>query len=53
MLQLGRKITCWVNRQARIKQTVNELSVLSDRELHDLGINRCDIYRISRDAANV
>ena len=53
MLHIGRKITCWLNRQARIKQTVRELSVLTDRELHDLGISRSDIYRIARSAANV
>jgi uncharacterized protein YjiS (DUF1127 family) len=34
--------------QARYMQ---ELSALSDRELQDIGINRADIYAITKDAA--
>jgi uncharacterized protein YjiS (DUF1127 family) len=33
------------------RQTVNELSELSDRELTDLGIARFDIARVARKAA--
>ncbi|MGB3177664.1 MAG: DUF1127 domain-containing protein [Albidovulum sp.] len=33
------------------RQTVNELSSLSDRELHDLGLNRSSIYAIATEAA--
>jgi uncharacterized protein YjiS (DUF1127 family) len=29
------------------RRTVNELSQLSDRELADIGIDRCDIPRIA------
>lgn len=34
----------------KYRQTVNELSRMSDRELWDLGISRCDIPFISRRA---
>ena len=42
-------------RQAKrrvYKTTLNELSVLSNRELADLGIARCEIRRIATEAAN-
>lgn len=35
----------------RVRQTRNELSKLSDRELNDLGISRGDIAYIARNAA--
>jgi len=31
----------------RRRQTIRELSRLTDRELRDLGISRCDIYSIA------
>lgn len=31
----------------RKRQTIRELSRLSTRELNDLGISRCDIYRVA------
>ena len=30
------------------RQTVNELSSLTNRELNDLGISRSDIHRVAR-----
>jgi uncharacterized protein YjiS (DUF1127 family) len=30
------------------RQTINELSRLSNRDLADIGVNRCDIYAIAR-----
>lgn len=32
----------------RYRETVSELSRLSNRELNDLGINRCDIPFVAR-----
>jgi uncharacterized protein YjiS (DUF1127 family) len=32
----------------RYRETVNELSRLSNRELNDLGISRSDIYSVAR-----
>lgn len=36
-----------IKSHAKRRQTINELSRLSDRELSDLGISRCDIYSIA------
>jgi uncharacterized protein YjiS (DUF1127 family) len=38
-------------RRRAFVETRRELSWLSDRELADLGIMRCDIDRVARDAA--
>jgi uncharacterized protein YjiS (DUF1127 family) len=37
----------------RYRETVRELSQLSDRELDDLGIGRWDIHIVARSAATV
>ncbi len=34
----------------RFRQTVNELSVLNDRELRDLGLDRCSLTSVAREA---
>jgi uncharacterized protein YjiS (DUF1127 family) len=39
-----------IKRHATIRRTTAELSRLSDRELGDLGIARCDINRVARSA---
>lgn len=44
-----RKVTRWLERRARIKQTVRELSSLTDRDLHDIGIHRSMIYDVAID----
>jgi uncharacterized protein YjiS (DUF1127 family) len=31
----------------RYRKAISELSVLTDRELADLGITRCDIYTVA------
>jgi len=51
MSKIGKKITRWLRRQSRMKQTVSELSALTDRELSDIGVARCDIYRVARGLA--
>ncbi len=33
------------------RQTYDELQLLSDRELNDIGIARCDIRKIARESA--
>lgn len=40
----------WKAQRREFQRTVDELSRLSDRELDDIGIPRCDIRRIARDA---
>lgn len=42
------KIVTIIRNRRRYRETVNELSRLSNRELSDLGITRGDIPRISR-----
>ncbi len=46
-----RKPLCKIRAYKLYRQTVNELSELSDRELTDLGIARFDIARVARKAA--
>ena len=39
-------------RQRKVyRQTFNELSTLSNRELHDIALSRGDIRRVAREAA--
>lgn len=52
MAHLIEKLTRWLNRRARIENTVKELEFLTDRELNDLGIHRADIYKIAKEAAD-
>ena len=35
----------------RYREVARELSSMSDRDLSDIGINRCDIGRIARESA--
>ncbi|MCA8880472.1 MAG: DUF1127 domain-containing protein [Rhodobacteraceae bacterium] len=41
----------WNARRAVFRQVTDELSVLSDRDLADLGFSRLDIPRVAREAA--
>lgn len=34
----------------RARQTINELSKLSDLQLRDMGITRCDIYALATES---
>jgi uncharacterized protein YjiS (DUF1127 family) len=36
-----------LEHQAKVQKTVKELSKLSNKELQDIGLNRCDIYRVA------
>jgi len=40
-------------RQARYTQAVFELEQMSERELADIGLHRCDIRRVAREAAGL
>ena len=37
-----------INRWQRVNNTMRELSRLTNRELDDLGIARCDIHNVAR-----
>jgi uncharacterized protein YjiS (DUF1127 family) len=44
-------LATWAEGRRAYRQTASELSALSDRELADIGIVRCDIPAVARDAA--
>jgi len=46
-------LTARFRRWRRYRETVRELQGLSGRELQDLGIQRGDIGRLAREAANM
>lgn len=37
-----------MNKTAKMRRTIQELERLSNRELSDIGISRCDIHRIAK-----
>lgn len=39
----------YLDRNREIKETIKELSRLSDAELRDIGITRCDIYSVAHE----
>lgn len=44
-------IIAYIRRWLDYRNTVSELTRLDDRELRDLGINRCDIDAIAHESA--
>lgn len=48
--RLGATLRDALARQAEFERTVAELSALSDRDLADIGIPRCDIRVVARDS---
>ena len=48
MKSLGKKVSRWLKRQAKMRKTVRELSALSDKDLADIGIHRSNIYDVVR-----
>ena len=49
---LRAEIATRVARRAAFRQTFNELSAMTDRELADIGVARCAIAGIAREASN-
>ena len=43
----------WIKGRGAYRQTLFELSVCSDRQLNDMGIARCGIRRIAREARDM
>lgn len=41
----------WFGEQRRYRQTMNELSALTDRELEDIGLRRNDIENVAQRCA--
>lgn len=52
MFDTLKKIRKAMTNHTKYRQTVHELNGLSNRELADLGISRCDIYTIARKHAD-
>lgn len=48
LIALSLRLAGGISTYARYRNTVSELSVLSDRQLADIGIVRLDIERIAR-----
>lgn len=46
------RFSAWLRFNRDVRNTVRELSNLSDHELNDLDIARCNIYSIALDAAS-
>lgn len=49
MLTLGKKVSRWLKTRSRVNKTIRELSALSNRDLSDIGISRCDIHRVAKE----
>ena len=45
-MNIARSFTSW----RKYRQTITELDRMTNRELHDLGIDRTDIRRVARQA---
>jgi uncharacterized protein YjiS (DUF1127 family) len=50
LLSLFSTINTKIDQYLRYRRTVRELQLLTDRDLVDLGISRCDIDFIARNA---
>ena len=48
-----KSIVVWVDSWRRYRVAVAELSQLSDRELHDLGITRSEIHAVARQSSGI
>ena len=51
LLTLIANINKSIKKYLEYRRTISELSLLSNRDLADLGINRCDIEFIARNAS--
>ncbi len=48
---IAMRLSGWFGEQRRYRQTMNELSALSDRELEDIGVSRGDIENVAQRCA--
>jgi uncharacterized protein YjiS (DUF1127 family) len=49
MTKLLKEVNRWLSKLEHERRTRRELDALSDKDLNDIGISRCDIDRIARD----
>jgi len=50
LLSLFTSLNTKIDQYLRYRRTVRELQLLTDRDLFDLGISRCDIDFIAKDS---
>jgi len=50
MTQVIENVASWLSRQQKMRKTVRELNALTDKELSDIGVSRCDIYNIAKES---
>lgn len=51
LITLFGTISRWIKKEMEYRKTVYDLSLLTNRDLHDLGIARCDIEFVARNAS--
>lgn len=51
MFEAIRLLVDGIISSSRYKRTYNELYRMNDRELADIGISRCDIHHIAKEAS--
>jgi len=49
MSKLINEMYSWLKRQEKVRNAVRELNNLTDKDLSDIGIARCDINRVVRE----
>jgi len=49
MTKLINDMYSWLKRQEKVRNAVRELNNLTDRDLSDIGISRCDIHRVAKE----
>lgn len=49
MSKLLNAVSTWLEQKERERRTRHELARLTDKDLQDIGIARCDIDRIAKD----
>lgn len=48
-----KRIRAKLKRRADINATINQLHALTDRELNDMGLSRCDIYTVAHSTTDI
>jgi uncharacterized protein YjiS (DUF1127 family) len=51
LITLFGTISRWIKKEMEYRKTVYDLSLLTNRDLRDLGIARCDIEFVARNAS--
>jgi uncharacterized protein YjiS (DUF1127 family) len=49
MSKIINEMYSWLKRQEKLRNAIRELSNLTDTELSDIGISRCDIPRVAKE----